>query len=406
MSKEKQKTPLNLASYFTVIPDPRVEGRCKHLLMDIIVISVCAMLCGAESCIEMAEFGRQKEAWLRKFLTLPHGIPSHDTIGRVFALMEADKFEKAFFEWASSLLKGTPKRICMDGKAVAGTCKSFNQGKSPLHLVNVYSEEDRMVLGQAKPNGSGCVESGSVVALLDYINIGGCLVSVDAASSWPKVTDKIVKVGGDYLIPIKRNQKGTLQELEIFFSKISQERSKDLIAFAESEEKSHGRKEIRSCALAKGDPFSQELRQRWQNLKSVFRVIRQREEKDKRYFIQQTGNDGKQFYTKNQESTKKSEETVYFLSSRDLTATEALLHVRKHWAIENQLHWSLDVIFSEDAWRVREKRAARNMALIRKMAFNLIKKCPQKGSQRVKMKRAAWNNDYLEQLLFVEANPA
>jgi predicted transposase YbfD/YdcC len=265
--------------------------------------------------------------------------------------------------------------------------------------MNVFNHEHGFTLAQTQSQSTGGYEVAAVLECLELLDIKGTLVSVDAQSGVKKVTDQIRTYGGDYLIPIKKDQRNSFKELEVFFSTTPMISNAEKTTQSFTKEKGHGRIEHRYVSTASASHMSEEFRQRWQDVQSVVRIFRTRDEKDNRHVIQETGEDGKQYYRKNTADRKLSQEVVYFISSRKLTAAQALTEVREHWSIENKLHWSLDVVFSEDQWRVKHKTAARNLSVVRKFAFNLIKKCHQKGSQRIKMKRAAWNNEYLESLV-------
>jgi predicted transposase YbfD/YdcC len=386
--------------HFSSVEDPRVVGRCRHDFLDIIFVTVCAVLCGAESFLEIEEFGFQKVNWLKKFAELPNGIPSHDTFSRLFSTLDVKQFERAFANWVISTLgEAKLKRICFDGKSVNGTDRKIN-GKttSRLHLLNVFSHEHGLALGQTQCKSTAATEADAILEYLELLDIEGALISVDAVSSSARVTSKIRERKGDYICPIKRNQRPTLRELEKIFYSIPKVGSAQ-IDQAFMKEKKHGRVEERYSSVVSAKKMSDHFQSFWPGVKSIIRIIRSREDKDTRPLLQKKGCDGKVTYTRNTKDRKRTTETAYYISSRCLSAEESLQEVRDHWSIENKLHWSLDVVFSEDSWRVKEKTAATNLAIVRKYAFNLIKKCSQKGGQRMKMKRASWNEEYLESLI-------
>lgn len=379
---------------FQVVPDPRVTGRCDHELIDIIAISLCSVLCGCENWIEIEEFAEQRKSWFKQWLELPNGIPSHDTLARVFSLLEPKLFEAVFFDWARAIRGQTKiKMISMDGKAVSGTHRAFNDGTKRLHLLNVLCTESGLSLGQLKARSSGSGEVNAAIECLEILKLKGTLVTVDAGLSVKRLTDKILEKGGDYLIPIKKNQRFYRKELEEVFLKTGKRLSE-----AKTEDRKHGRTEIRSAEVIKTNNLSDKFRAQWGNVSTAIRLVRFREEKDPRYSVHETCAKGVQI-RRNTGKIRNKETTVYYISSRNVKASDALGLIRKHWRIENNLHWQLDVTFKEDAWRVRNQVAAENLSLIRKTAFNLLKKAPGKGSMRIKMKRAGWNNQYLEQVL-------
>lgn len=384
-----------LIECFKSIRDPRVKGRSKHLLIDIIVISVCAVLCGAEGIYEIAQYGSSKEIWFKKYLKLPNGIPSHDTFARVLSLLDSAEIEKVFAEWTREVLNAgeSTRTISLDGKFCAGTERSFNRGKKPLGTVSAYSHELGLSLVEAEAiDGS---EIDGAMACLEILDVKDLLVTVDAGIGIKKVVQKINDKGGDYLVPLKANQWFYRDEVAEAL-----ESRKNKVQTFETEESAHGRDERRTCRVLMAKDMSDRFNTQWPDVKVIFSITRERIEDDKRYFIQETGKDGKQSYRKNVDDLKYAVETVHYVSSRKLTAKEALFETRKHWGIENKLHWVLDVAFREDNWTVRTKSLARSLSLLRKIALNLIRKSKTKGSVRVRMKKAAWSDDFLEELLF------
>jgi predicted transposase YbfD/YdcC len=396
---EAQKLQEIFLMYFDSIEDPRVQGRCEHKLIDIIAIAACAVLCGAESFVEIEEFGIQRENWLRSLLELPSGIPSHDTFARVLSLLDSEALEKAFTEWAKDiqleLIEGsTSRRLSLDGKSVKGTERQFNASTRPLVLVNVYCHESGLSLGQKQAPSSGNAEVAPALECLDALNLEGTLVSADAGLGRPAVVKKIRSKKGHYLVPIKANSRCYFDEVEGLFS-----RTKRYAKRGSQEEQSHGRLEQRKVKIIDSPlkKLTHEFAERFPDAKVLIAITRSRSVKDLRYSI------GYKQNPNHQKMREERFETVYYISSKKMNAAQAFREIREHWAIENQLHWGLDVTFLEDSARVRHKIAARNLALLRKMAFNLIQKCPEKGSRRVKMKRAAWNEAYLEKLLGVSS---
>lgn len=355
------------------IEDPRVGGRCSHSLLDVVVITFCALLSGAESCTEIADYGVQRFDWLKRHLELKNGIPSHDTFLRVLSFVDPHEFEEAFLVWASAIYETKGAHISLDGKSIAGTER--NRLKRPLHLVNVYSHEHGLAIGQTGATSSGVAESPAVLRALNFFDIEGALISVDAGNSTHALADLVCSKGADYLMPIKGNQKLTLISLKESF-KCSQALSETTTV-----DKSHHREDIRSCSVLSADQLKEP---------STFKGIRTLIKIDRRR-IDKTA-------TKS-DSNRNKASTVYYISSRELSAKDALMLVREHWGIENGLHWKLDLAFTEDEWIIRMKTAQRNIAVLRKMAFNLLKQDPAKMSMRRKMKKAAWNDTYMDELL-------
>lgn len=386
----------NLMEKLMVIRDPRVKNRCDHLLVDVMIIGVCSVLCGAESWDEIGEFAKHREDWFKQFLELPNGIPSHDTIARVFSIIDIVDFERIFTEWATSLAPAERlKRFSMDGKTVKGTYGNFNDGTRPLHLVSIFSTESGLVLGQSSAPSSGMGESEAALKCLELVDIKDALVSVDAGLSTKRISNAVIEKGGDYIFPIKRNCREAFAEVEDFpWGKRS-----DVIDKASTKEMSHGRQEERVCLSVPAAHFSASLNASWNEIKTVMRITRTRKTKDNRYYIQSKDEDGNISYKKNLGEWKITKEVTYYISSAELPAASAIMEIRDHWSIENKLHWVLDVSFKEDQWRVRAKKAAQTLALVRKFAFNILAKNKDKGSKKIKMKKASWDPAYLEKLL-------
>lgn len=391
-------SPQDLIFYLGQVPEPRVSGRCKHLLIDILAMGVLAIISGASTCAEIEEFGHQRESWLRKYLKLTNGIPSHDTFARVFSIIDSEQFEKAFIFWVKAIRKKKSlKRLSVDGKSVRGTLRHFVPGTHPLHLVSVYSHEEGLVLAQSQAKSTGSGETAAVLKCLRHLNLKGTLVSMDAGLSSRTIVSAIDAQGGAALLPIKKNQKNMRNELRKIFA-----RKRDETKDYEKREDSRGRMEIRKCKTLPGDLLSDDSRKRWCNPRTLICVERERHTPDKRYTVTLRDKGGKNYYQRNANHRQMRIKTqkVYYLSSRRLRAHEALQATRDHWKIENQLHWQLDVTLLEDKWRTRVQQAARNFSVARKIAFNLMQKMKDKGSKRVKLKRAAWNLNYLEKLVF------
>ncbi len=378
------------------VRDPRVEGRCRHLLEDVLALSVIAVLCGAESIVDIAEFGRAKETWLRKFLKLPHGIPSHDTIARVLSILNTEELNQVFADWVKSIIdeKGT-KTVSVDGKSTKGTERGFNKKHRPLHTVSVYSHELGLTLCEEESNSSGNAEVGAAMRCIELLDLKGATVLGDAAFARPSFVEKIRAQGGHYILPVKLNSKGSYEELEDLFSQFKGQKKRAV-------EEGHGRREERTCHLLSSKSLTAEFKDKWPGVKSVFVIHRIREDEDKRYSVQKRDKNGKTYYEVNENfgGYKSKESRVFYVSSKALTPDEALVEVRKHWSIENNLHWVLDVAFREDSWSVRSKKLAKKLSLIRKIALNLIRSSPTKGSVRIRIKRAGWDTSFLEQLLF------
>lgn len=378
MSKECNPDPDNTwfqdwERYFSTLKDPRVSGRTFHPLMEVIMLSLLAILAGAEAWTEIEVFGKLKQHWLAKFLTFPNGIHSHDTIGRIFSIISAEQFQSCFTEWAKNFNKLPEDLISIDGKALRG---SNNFGESPATIVSAWSARNNLVLGQIKTDKKSN-EITSLPKLIDKIDVSGSIVSIDAAGCQKNIAEKIIENKADYLLALKGNQSTLRDEVESFLSSIQDAKvSGKNIDRYEQAEKSHGRLEKRICVVST-DTHLLPVTREWKNLNTVVmiestRVVHKESKTERRFYI----------------------------SSAERSALEFFKLTRGHWGIENKLHWVLDVTFREDQCRVRAGQAAENFATLRHIALNLIKKDMNiKGSNRAKRKMAGWNDEYLLRLL-------
>lgn len=357
--------------------DPRREHQKFHSLYEILVIAICAVLSGAEHWTEMEEYGEAKQEWLATFLELKHGIPSHDTFRRVFILLDAVELKSVFVEWISAavnLSQGTLVNI--DGKNLRGS-KEPLKGKKALNVVSAWVSEQSVVLGQIK-----CEEKSNEITaipeLLKILDLKGCVVTIDAMGCQKEIVKEIAEKEADYVISLKGNQ-GTLhQEVKQYldwaqhhdFQNIAHETCTTL-------EKDHGRIEERRCWVTEEIGWL-EQKEEWKKLKSVIMVEAVREVLGK----------------------EKTTERRYFISSLGAKAEQSLRAVRGHWAVENELHWCLDIGFREDECQIREAQSAENFAAIRHIGLNLLK---QEKSCRLgiksKRKKAGWDHSYLLKLL-------
>lgn len=372
------ENPISLIISFQDLPDPRVEGRCDHKLIDIIVITVCAVIAGAESWVEVESFGKAKQEWLQTFLDLPHGIPSHDTFGRFFALLDAEAFQIAFMRWVEGVFRVSRGQvIAIDGKTVR---RSHNRsiGKDAIHMVNAWATHNGIALGQWKTDAKSN-EITAIPPLLRQLNVAGCIVTVDAMGAQTQIAQAIRDEKADYVLRVKDNQGHLHQDIQDWFAHADNVQFAEMpSSYAETINKGHGRIEIRRC-WAISDPRAFEyLRQYedWADLQTIVRVQRERRLPGKTEI-----------------------DTAYYISSLPAEAEPLLAATRFHWAVENSLHWVLDVIFREDDTRVRVGHAAHNMAILRQLALNIIKKDSSKGSIRTKRFKAGLDIAFLEKLL-------
>lgn len=371
------KDSLSLVEHFSVMKDPRMERTRLHSLTDLMVVALCAVLCGADSWVEVEEFGRSKASWFRQFLKLPNGIPSHDTFGRVFSLLDPVEFERCFVGWLSALGKELSGQVvAIDGKTLRG---SFDRvkGQSPLHLVSAYAAEARLVLGQVATETKSN-EITAIPELLKTLVLKGGIVTIDAMGCQREIARQVVEQQADYVLGLKGNQSTMQTEVKEFFEAARAEDFKGVRhSFHEEIDKGHGRIETRRCWTTSDVQWFEDL-PKWAGLRSFIAIESTRVVDD-----------------------KSSTEMRYYISSLDGgDAGQAARAVRQHWTIENELHWELDVVFREDLSRVRDRNSAHNFSIFRRLALNLLKANPRgKSSIQVRRKVAGWDHAYLWQLL-------
>jgi predicted transposase YbfD/YdcC len=365
--------------YFGELPDPRVERTKRHKLLDIVAIAICGVICGADNWVEIEEFGRVREGWLREFLELPNGIPSHDTFGRVFGRLDAEVFGDSFMDWVRAVYSLTAGQVlAIDGKTMRGSADKTN-GKAALHVVSAWASANQMVLGQVAVADKSN-EITAIPELLALLVVQGCIVTVDALGCQKKIAQAIRDAKADYVLRVKANQGHLYQDLEEWFAYAQQT---GFAAMTHSHErvvgKDHGRRESRECWVV-SDPLAFEYIRHydgWPDLNSIAKVVRQR-------WL----------------NTTLTTETAYYISSLDNTAPLLLACSRSHWAVENALHWVLDVAFREDAARYRQGDGPQNFALVRKLALNLLRQdTTVKIGIKGKRLRAALDPNYLLHLL-------
>jgi predicted transposase YbfD/YdcC len=371
-------SPSSLLTHFADLPDPRIDRAKRHDLLAIVTIALCAVVCGADSWVEIERFGRNKEAWLRTFLALPHGIPSHDTFGRVFAALDPGAFETCFLGWVQTLVGSAPNGLALDGKTLRRSHDRAS-GRAALHLVSAWATEQGLVRGQVAVDGHAN-ELVAIPAVLDALAVEGAVVTIDAMGCQTDLAGRIVGRGGDYVLALKDNQP-TLHELVADHFALVAADGPDGLAHddAISLDKGHGRLEIRQCR-ASDDPALLawlDPERTWPRLRSVAAVTGER-----------------------RVGASVSRETRYYLSSLPADATAIAAAVRGHWRIENQLHWALDVAFREDDCRVRVGHAAENFAVLRRIALNLLRREPTaKVGLKAKRLMAGWDDAYLRKVL-------
>src|SRR4051795_9064260 len=367
----------SLVRHLGVVEDPRCQGKIEHRLIDILVVAICAVIACAESWDDIALYGRSKLAWLRTFLDLPNGIPSHDTFRRVFMLIDPDAFERGFAAWVGSLMDSSEREVvAIDGKTLR---RSFDRRRerSPLHLVSAWASEQGLVLGQRRVHETSN-EITAIPELLDQLALENSIVTLDAMGCQTAIAERILARGADYLLGLKANHQLAYEAAVKHFDQSCFRRGAPQRATWDTFDEAHGRL-VRRRVFASTKAARLEALSAWPGLHTVLAVESLR----------------------STNSTPKVETEIrYFLSSCRDDPIVLGRAIRQHWAIENALHWVLDVTFREDDSRVRDQRAARNLAVLRRMAINLVgRDGSTKASVRARRKRAAWNDDYMLQLL-------
>lgn len=370
--------PESLFYHFSVIEDPRIDRSKEHLLSDILIIAVCAMLCGAEHFVDFAEFGEAKEDFLRTFLELPHGIPSHDTFRRVFALLDPKEFADCFRRWTEGLRQAVGAEVvAIDGKTLRRS-HDRAKGKEPIHMVSAWARENGLVLGQIKVEDKSN-EITAIPELLRALKLAGCIVTIDAMGCQRTIASEISAAQADYVLALKGNQSTLHEEVKGFledaqaggFPKMAHD-------FLETSERGHGRQETRRYWITADIDWLSNPGQ-WEKLRTVGMVESIREIHG-----------------------QVTVERRFYIGSIAADAQTFARAVRGHWAIENALHWSLDVSFAEDQCRVRSGYAAENLALLRHLTINILKgETTKKRGLKGKQKNASWDHSYLLKLLAI-----
>ena len=363
----EEKTLLKILSK---LEDHRIERKKEHLLVDIVMITIAAVICGAENWNQIEMFGKSKEDWFKTFLKLPNGIPSHDTFNRFFTLLDPDKFELIFTEWIETIsarIKG--EVINIDGKTIRGA-KEHGK-KSSIHMVSAWANTNNIVLGQLKVNEKSN-EITAIPKLLDALFIENSIITVDAMGCQTEIAKKAIEQKADYILAVKGNQKTLEENIKSSFNLIKPE------DISESHEEGHGRIETRKCMIIRNLEHIENAT-KWTNLNTIIKVESERH-------IKSTG------------VIEKS--TRFYISSLNTTAENFQKYIRSHWSIENKLHWSLDVTFREDDSRKRAGNSAQNFSIVNKIALNKLKNDKTlKASIMTKRLNAGWNMDYLKIIL-------
>ena len=352
---------------FEELKDPRQPGKVKYPLNEIILVALCASICGADTFIEIAEFGQAKIDFLKRLLPFANGIASHDTFGAVFSNIDRKQFSELFIKWVQALQTEIPCLVAIDGKTVR---RSRNGDLPPIHVLSAWASDQNLVMGQVKTDTKSN-EIKAIPELLEMLMLKKALVSIDAMGCQKEIAGQIISKKADYLLSVKRNQPALYNELALAFEAHDAEMALFQVLEQEHTDKDHGRIERRIYSIT-WDVKNLEAKEIWPGLKCIGRVRTLREVKG-----------------------KISDEVRYFISSRKLDAAEFGKAVRSHWGIENKLHWVMDVVFSDDDSRVRIRNAAANFVTLKHITLNMLKMLPGKQSMRVRRKRASWDEEYL-----------
>jgi predicted transposase YbfD/YdcC len=370
---------ISFFDHFAALEEHRVERTRRHSLMKIVFIAVCAMLSGANDFVGIEKFGKNKKAWLAKFIDLSGGIPSHDTFGRVIQAFKPDQFIQCFLSWVDAFVDTEAERhLSIDGKTARASLDRAS-GQKPQHIVNAWAREAGLVLGQVAVDEKSN-EITAIPKLLAMLELSGAIVTIDAMGCQKEVATKIREGGGDYVLAVKGNQEHLEQDIVDHFQQLDeateQGKSKRRVDAHETEDGKHGRDEHRRCEAV---PVPKDLRGRetWKDLRSICRVTR--------------------VYT---DKGEEKSDVRYFISSLPADARRLSTAVRGHWSVENNLHWVLDMVFAEDRSRARTDHAQENLGLLRRWVLSVLKQDEaMSGSIEKKRLMAGWNTDNLEKLL-------
>ena len=364
----------NFLHYFNDLPDRRQAGKVDYPLPEVLLLILLAVLAGAETFTDIARFGEKKIELLRRFRSYVNGTPSHDHLGDIFATLDARAFQLCFAAWVAKLTNTSAEVIAIDGKTSRRSYQ--NKGsKDAIHIVSAFAARQRIVLGQMKVNEKSN-EIVAIPALLDMLEIAGAVVTIDAMGCQRSIAAKIIEKKADYILALKGNQGTFREDVEVFADEQKALKYRDTtISTHQTVDADHGRIETRGYRVIHDVGWLQE-RHEWPGLKAVVVVESQREI-----------------------NGKIANETRFYITSLVLLANAIGPMIRAHWAIENSLHWVMDMVFRDDESRVRTDNAPANFATCRHIAYNLTRKAPGKDSIRLRRKTAGWDDEYLASLV-------
>ncbi len=372
-------SPVSLLYHFADLEDPRSDHTKRHGLLDLIALTLCAVVSGADAWTDVEAYGLNKRAWLETFLDLPNGIPSHDTLGRVFAALDPAAFQQRFLGWMHAVVGASRGRlVAIDGKALRHSFDTA-KGKSAIHLVSAWASANHLLLGQRAVDDKSN-EITAIPELLKLLDLQGALVTIDAMGCQKKIAADIIAAGGDYVLAVKENQPGLYADVEaVFLGGLEEDFAGLEHRYYHTAEHGHGRTEERHYHVVAVPEHLAEKHAGFAGLRSLGMVYSERRVGD----------------------GPVAAETRFYISSLRPQVRAFAAAVRGHWSIENQLHWVLDVAFQEDAGRVRKDHGPENLGLVRRMALSLLKRAPspKKVGTACKRKQAGWNDDFLVQVL-------
>jgi predicted transposase YbfD/YdcC len=373
----ENQSPKTLIEHFSTVADPRIDRTKRHQLIDILVIAICATICGAETWEDFELFGHAKLDWFKSFLELPNGIPSHDTFRRVFARINPQQFQQAFLDWVRSVTQLTQGEVvAIDGKQLRRSHDS-TAGKTAINMVSAWAEENRMVLGQVRVDEKSN-EITAIPELLRMLEISGCIVTIDAMGCQTEIAAEISRKQADYVLAVKGNQGNLFEDVVGYFDWARKDKFHETsYTTDETVDGDHGRIEVRRC-YASEDISWLRRKGEWKGLRTIVMIESQR----------------------SLAGQAPSQERRYYISSLEADAQRLNRVIRSHWSIENSLHWVLDVAFREDDSRIRKDHGPENMTTLRHIALNLLKQDRSiKVGIKSKRKNAGWNERYLLKVL-------